>query len=46
MSIKMWACTSMGTCAASFFAYAIPTLQVIALGISIWAGIRALRKKA
>lgn len=38
-----WVCTGLGTCAASFFTYAVPTLQVIALGISIYAGVRALR---
>jgi hypothetical protein len=39
-----WACTSVGTCAASFLAYAIPTLQAIALALSIWAAVRSLRK--
>jgi hypothetical protein len=40
-----WACTSLGTCVGSFLAYAVPILQVIALGVSIYAGIRALRHK-
>lgn len=40
-----WLCVSTGTCLGSFLAYAVPILQVIALGISIYAGIRALRRK-
>lgn len=40
-----WLCVSTSTCFASFLSYAVPVLQVIALGISIYAGIRALRKK-
>jgi hypothetical protein len=37
-----WACVSASTCVGSFFAYAIPTLQIIALTISILAGAKAL----
>jgi hypothetical protein len=40
-----WACTSLGTCVGSFLAYAVPTLQVIALCVSIYAGIKALRHR-
>jgi hypothetical protein len=40
-----WACTSLGTCVGSFLAYAVPVLQVVALCISIYAGIQALRYK-
>lgn len=46
MSIELkWACTSAGTCLASFLTYAVPILQVTALAVSIYAGIRALRSK-
>jgi hypothetical protein len=41
----LWACTSAGTCAASFLAIGIPILQVIALTVSILAGIKALLGK-
>lgn len=37
-----WVCVSAGSCLGSFFAYAIPTLQIIALTISILAGAKAL----
>lgn len=40
-----WACTSLGTCVGSFLAYAVPILQIIALCVSIYAGVRALRHK-
>jgi hypothetical protein len=40
-----WACTSIATCTASFLAYAVPILQVVALALSIWAAIRSLRKR-
>ena len=43
-STVAWACTSIGTCAGSFFAYAIPVLQITALVVSIIAGIVTIRK--
>lgn len=39
-----WACTSLGSCAVSFASYAIPVLQVVALVVSIAAGIIAIRR--
>jgi hypothetical protein len=45
MNAKVWACTSIGTCFASFAAYAIPALQIVALIVSIAAGIKALRSR-
>lgn len=45
MNARILACTSLGTCVVSFAAYAVPVLQVIALVVSILAGIKALRSK-
>jgi hypothetical protein len=42
---KIWACTSLGTCASSFVVHAIPFLQFVALALSIAAAIRAWRVK-
>lgn len=40
-----WVCTSFGTCFASFVTYAVPALQLVALALSIYAAIKALRSK-
>lgn len=41
----LYAGTSIGTFIIGLLAYAIPALQVLALLVSIAAGIKALRKK-
>jgi hypothetical protein len=43
---KVWACTSIGSCVASFVLSALPYLQVIAVLLSIAAAIKALRSKS
>ncbi len=40
-----WACTSFGTCLGSILSFAIPTLQVLLLAVSLYAAIKALRNK-
>lgn len=46
MNIELkWACTSIGTCVGSILTWAIPTLQVVLLAVSVYAAIRSLRKK-
>jgi hypothetical protein len=48
MNAKLLACTSAGSCAASFMAATMPYLQYLAVLISVIAGIaswRASRKK-
>ena len=41
-SMKLWACTAMGSCIAGFVASSLPYLQFAALIISIIAGARAI----
>lgn len=45
MKVTAWACTSAGSCVVGFVSTALPFLQVIALLISIAAGIKALRSR-
>lgn len=45
MNELKWVCTSAVSCAASFLTYAVPILQFVALALSIYAGVRALRSK-
>jgi hypothetical protein len=40
---KVWACTSAGSCIASFVLAALPYLQFIAVALSIVAAIKAIR---
>lgn len=43
--VKIWACVSGGFCVGGIIAAALPYVQLIALLISIAAGLKALAKK-
>lgn len=45
LNVKVWACTSAGSCVFSFVQWSLPIIQWIAVAISIFAGIKALRGK-
>jgi hypothetical protein len=44
--MKLWACTSMGSCITGFVSGSLPYLQFTALCISIIAGVIALWGRA